>query len=248
MQWFAVKRGRLAYRGRLTRAPLVKWLATREGTAAVEQAVKASGLRFFAAARTRRHFWKVLEREGRGEQLRAALHAEADRFAAVLGHACYAPALPRTQVALHRLVIVPRALLAARARTGVRQRLWSLPCLKDLDEAVRAFLCEQVLIELDRTIERASPSASHPVEGADGWSCIGTDRPYVWVDPMWAGAEWSGHVFMFEFPRAALTSAQRKELDKAVKHLQTGLSALSRLQRDAIVRRAADGLATSSSR
>ena len=248
MYWFQVKRGRLAYRGRLTRAPLAQWLATTDGSAALDKAAKASGLRLFARARTRRHFWKTLDRAGRSEQLRNALHNEADRFAQVLGQACYAPALPRSQVALHRLVIVPRALLAARARAGVRQRLWSLPCLADVDEAVRAFLCEQVLVELDRTIEHASPSVSSPVEGADGWSCIGTDRPYVWVDPLWAGADWSGHVFMFEFPRAALTSVQRKELTAAVKHLQSGLTSLSRLQRDAIVRRAADGLAAGSSR
>ena len=248
MHWFQVKRGRLAYRGRLTRAPLTRWLATAEGIAALENASKASGLRFFAEARTRRRFWKTLDRAGRSEQLSTALHTEADRFALVLGHACFAPALPRAQVALHRLVIVPRALVAARARAGVRQRLWSLPCLADLDEAVRAFLCEQVLVELDRTIEHASPSVSSPVEGADGWSCIGTDRPYVWIDPLWAGEEWSGHVFMFEFPRAALTSAQRKELKAAIQHLQGGLTSLSRLQRDAIVRRAADGLAVGSSR
>lgn len=246
MYWFHVKRSRLAYRGRLTRAPLARWLATAEGAAALEKAATASGLRLFALARTRRRFWKALERAGQSEQLRTALHAEADRFAQVLGQACYAPALPRTHVALHRLVIVPRALLAARARGGVRQRLWSLPCLADVEESVRAFLCEQVLVELDRTIEHASPSPSRPVEGADGWSCIGTDRPYVWVDPLWAGEEWSGHVYMFEFPRAALTSAQRKELQSAVKHLQSGLNGLSRLQRDAIVRRAADGLAAGS--
>jgi hypothetical protein len=248
MHWFQVKQGRLAYRGRLTRAPLARWLATAEGSAVLNDAARASGLRLFARARTRRRFWSVLDRAGRSDQLRTALHNEADRFAQALGQACYAPALPRAQVALHRLVIVPRALVAARARAGVRQRLWSLPCLADLDEAVRAFLCEQVLVELDRTVERASPSVSSPVEGADGWSCIGTDRPYVWVDPLWAGADWSGHVFMFEFPRAALTSAQRKELDAAVKHLQSGLTSLSRLQRDAIVRRAADGLAASASR
>ena len=248
MYWFQVKRGRLAYRGRVSHAPLGRWLATPEGTAALEQAAKASGLRVFARARTRRRIWKTLERAGRSEQFRTALHSEADRFAQVLGQACYAPALPRTQVALHRLVIVPRALLAARARAGVRQRLWILPCLADLDEAVRSFLCEQVLVELDRTIEHASPSVSNPVEGADGWSCIGTERPYVWIDPLWAGTEWSGHVFMFEFPRAALTSAQRKELESAVKHLQSGLQTLSRLQRDAIVRRAADGLAAGSAR
>jgi hypothetical protein len=248
MYWFDVKRGRLTYRGRLSRAPLARWYSTKEGETAVTDAARRAGLRLFAAARTRRALWRALDRAARADTVREALQAEADQFAKVLGQACYAPALPRLQVALHRLVIVPRALLAARARNAVRQRLWNLPAFASVDEAVRAFVCEQVLVELDRAIERASPSASKPVQGSDGWSCIGADRPYVWVDPLWAGADWSGHLVMFEFPRTALTSAQRKELEAAVRQLQQGLSGLSRLQRDAIVRRAADGLAAGSFR
>jgi hypothetical protein len=248
MSWFDVKRGRLNYRGRVSRAPLTEWFSTKEGATRVAEAATSAGFRLFASARTRRALWKALDRAARSESVREALQVEADQFAKVLGQACYAPALPRMQVALHRLVIVPRALVAARARSGVRQRLWNLPPLETVDDAVRAFFCEQLLVQLDRAIERASPSASRPVQGADGWSCIGSDRPYVWVDPLWAGADWSGHLFMFEFPRTSLTGAQRKELDAAVRQLQQGLGGLSRLQRDAIVRRAADGLAAGSYR
>jgi hypothetical protein len=248
MYWFQAKAGRLAYRGRLTRGPFDEWLQTREGAAMLETAAAQSGFRLFAASRTRKRLWRALERAARTEPVRTALQGEAEWFAKVLGQVCYAPALPRTQVALHRLVIVPRALVAARARTGVRLRLWNLPALAGVDEAVRTFLCEQVLVELDRALERASPTAARRVEAAEGWSCVGAHRPYVWVDPLWAGAEWSGHLFMFEFPRTSLSSTQRNELDGAVKHLQNGLTALSRPQRDAIVRRAADGLATAHSR
>jgi hypothetical protein len=248
MHWYFARKGRLAYRGRLTRGPLLAWLASEEGAKAVEAAARRYRYRLFAASRTRRRLWRELERASRHEDVRRALAEEADRFATVLGQASYAPALPRTQVALHRLVIVPRALVAARARIGVRTRLWNLPAFASVDESVKEFFCEQLLIELDLALERASPSASRPIAAADGWSCVGGHRPYVWVDPLWSGPSWSGHIFMFEFPRAGLSGAQRKELDAAVAHLQTGLTTLSRLQRDAIVRRAADGLAAAGSR
>jgi hypothetical protein len=248
MSWFHAKKGRLTYRGRLSQGPFSAWVSSPEGSSTLAGVANASGLRIFAIARTRRRIWRALERAGRSEPLRSLLQTEAERFSAALGEASFAPALPRTQVALHRLVIVPRALVAARARTGIRPRLWNLPVMAQFEEPIRMFFCEQVLIELDRALERASPSASRPTQAADGWSCVGCHRPYVWVDPLWAGAEWSGHIFMYEFPRTGLTGAQRKELDAAVSHLQHGLSALSRLQRDAIVRRAADGLATGHTR
>jgi hypothetical protein len=248
MYWFAAKKGRLEYKGRLTRRPFLAWLATPEGESALDAAARTSGYRLFAAARTRRRLWRALERASQADAVRSALRQEADRFAAALAEASYAPALPRTQVALHRLVIVPRALVAARARAGVRHRLWNLAPLAGVDEAVRAFFCEQLLVELDRALERAAPSASRPIAAADGWSCVGAHRPYVWVDPLWAGPDWGGHIVMFEFPRTALSSAHRKELATAVSQLQNGLTTLSRLQRDAIVRRAADGLATAGSR
>jgi hypothetical protein len=246
MSWFAVKNGQLAYRGRLAREPFDAWLKTRDGKRCLQEA--AGGLRVFATVRARRRLWQPLERAARSEPVRTAIQEEAAQFRAAMTFVSYAPGLPRMHVALHRLVIVPRPLVAARARSGVRRRVWTLPALQAVDESVRAFFCEQLLIEMDRALEAARPSPSKSVQAQEGWSCVGTDRLYTWVDPLFSGAHWSGHFFMYEVPRTALTRAQRKELDAAVAGLQRSLGSLSRLQREALVRTAADGLAPASAR
>jgi hypothetical protein len=247
MSWFAVKRGRLVFRGRLTRDSFALWLKTGEGQARLDVVSAAFRVRAFAAARARRRLWRPLERAARTEPIRTAIRAEAAQFGAAMSHASYAPGLPRLHVALHRLVLVPRALVAARARTGVRQRFWHLPSLAGVDESVRAFFCEQLLIEMDRALEAARPSASRAIPAAEEWSCVGADRRYVWVDPLWSGSHWAGHLFMYEFPRTTLSRAQLKELDSAVAHLQESIGSFSRLQREALLRSAADGLAPASS-
>ena len=246
MSWFGVKRGQLVFRGRLSRDSFVDWLKTGEGQARLDAVSSAFRFRVFGAARARRGLWRPLERAGRTGPLRAAMRDEAVQFGAAMSHASYAPGLPRMHVALHRLVLVPRALVAARARTSVRQRLWNLPSLAGVDESVRAFFCEQLLIEMDRALEIARPSAARAIPAAEGWSCVGAERRYVWVDPLWSGSHWAGHLFMYEFPRTPLSRAQLKELDAAVAQLQESIGSLSRLQREALLRSAADGLAPAS--
>jgi hypothetical protein len=248
MSWFTVKRGRLAYRGRLSRDSYIAWLKTSDGAARLHASASAFRFRALAPARARRALWRPLELAARTEPLRTAIQKEAAHFGAAMAEASYAPGLPRTHIALHRLMLVPRALVAARARTGVRQRLWNLPALAAVDESVRAFFCEQLLIEMDRALEEAKPSAARAVAAAEGWSCVAADRPYIWVDPLWSGAHWAGHLFMYEFPRVALSRAQRKELDGAVAQLQQSIGSLSRLQREALVRTAVGGLTPASAR
>lgn len=244
MDWFVVKQGRLRYRGRLSREPYLAWLKTPEGAKALQAAAGTYRFGLFSTARARRRLWRALETAARTAAVRHAIDEEAAHFGITLAHVGYAPGLPRTHLALHRLVLVPRALVAARARTGVRMRLWHLSAFKAVDESVRAFFCEQLLVELDNAIDTAEPSAKRPVEAGEGWSCVGAERPYVWVDPLWAGEHWVGHVFMYEFPRSGLSRAQRRELDEAVAVLQKSVAMLSKLQRDTLVRLAADGLTT----
>jgi hypothetical protein len=244
MSWFVVKQGRLRYRGRLTRGPYLDWLKTPEGARALEAAARNYRFRPFSVARARGRLWRALDSAARTASVRKAIEQEAIHFGTALGQVSFAPALPRAHVALHRLVLVPRALVAARARMGVRMRLWNLPAFANVDESVRAFFCEQLLIALDSAIDDAAASAKRPVEAGEGWSCVGADRPYVWVDPLWAGDHWLGHVFMYEFPRDGLSRAQRRELDEAVSDLRKSVALLSKLQRNALVRTAADGLAT----
>ena len=77
--------------------------------------------------------------------------------------ASHAPGLPRRTIAFHRLVIVPRTLIAARARTGVRRRLFKSAAFGAVDPRVRDFFCEQLVTELDAAVAENRPSVFRPV-------------------------------------------------------------------------------------
>jgi hypothetical protein len=241
MSWYRVTDGRLAFRGRITREAFASWLETSEGAATLEAAARHLRLRFLARARASRRLWQDLDRLVRTGTLRRALQEEASHFAVAVSGLCYAPALPRTQVALHRLVVVPRTMIAGLARNRVRLRLWHSG-LSPLPDAVRAFFCEQILVEMDTAIRSVQPSVATPVAMDESWVCVASDPDYTWVDPLWSGRRWTGHLVMFEMPRTTLSRAQRKELERAVVSLQKGLEAIGRLQRQSIVRTAVDGL------
>jgi hypothetical protein len=242
MAWFRVTSNRLQYRGRLTRGPFAAWAKTTEGAAAIDERVGKDRLYVFRRTRARRRMWRELETASRSEQVRRAIQDEAGHFATIIVEASHAPALPRRTIALHRLVMVPRTLIAARARAGLRKRLFNSDALRTVDPHVRDFLCEQLLIELDTAIAQSRPSVARPLLTRDTWRCVGRDATYEWVDPMFSGACWSGHFLMFEFPREGFSRKVRKEVDRAVQELQSSLANISHLQRNAIVRTAVDGL------
>jgi hypothetical protein len=241
MSWYRVTNGRLEFRGRITREPFTGWLGTTEGAATRDMTAGLLRLRFMTKARAGRRLWQDLNRLVRTGALRSVFQEETSHFAAAVSGLCYAPSLPRSQLALHRLVVVPRAMIAGRARHGVRLRLWN-SALSPLPDAVRAFVCEQILVEMDTAIRSVEPSAAAPVDMRDGWCCVASDPDYVWVDPLWSGANWTGHLVMYEMPREPLSRARRKELDRAASSLRKTLESLSRVQRQTIVRTAADGL------
>ena len=242
MAWFRVASDRLTYRGRLSRESYAAWAKTAEGSAAI--AARAGQHRFwvFAATRARRRIWRELELAGRDESLSSGIQAAADRFTAQLVETSHAPGLLRRTIALHRLVIVPRTLVAARTRHVVRKRLHSSAPLDTLDSPVRDFFCEQLVVEFDAALAERRPSVPRPVLTHDGWRCVGYDPDYEWVDPMFSGPGWGGHLLMFEFPRDGLSRAARKELDRAVEELRNTLKGLSHAQRHEIMQTAVDGL------
>ena len=240
--WFRVTSNRLQYRGRLSRSRFAAWAKTPEGMAAVNERVARDRLYLFRRTRARRRMWRELDTASRRDQVRQAIQDEAGHFATILVEASHAPGLPRRTIALHRLVIVPRTLVAARARAGLRKRLFKSDALSTVDPYVRDFLCEQLMIELDAAIALSRPSVARPLLTRDTWGCVGRDATYEWVDPMFSGSGWGGHFLMFEFPREGFTRKARKEVDRAVQELQSGLANISHLQRNAIVRTAVDGL------
>ena len=91
---------------------------------------------------------------------------------------------------------------------------------------------------MDAALQKASPSVKRPVEAHDGWACVGVRIGTVWVDPLWAGRDGTGHVFLFEFPRAGLARRDRKAIEKAIDEMSASVSSLSRPQRAALVQSA----------
>jgi hypothetical protein len=243
MGWFHVADGQLNYRGRIGREPFAAWARTPEGEDAIDALARLMRFRLFGRARAaRRQIWRELDSAARSEPLRTAIETEAESFASAMADLCYAEGLPRRQFHLQRLVIVPRALVAGRARPALRRRLWSLPPLLTVDESVRGFFCEQLLTEMDRAIDRARPSLSQPVHAHEEWACVGAERQCIWMDPMWSGPEWLGHIVMYELPRAPLSRRERKELERLILDMQKSLTTMSRTEREGIVRLAVDRL------
>ncbi len=186
--------------------------------------------------------WRELESMARTEPLRELIQVEADRFAAAIVDASHAPGLPRRTIAMHRLVIVPRTIVAARSRTALRRRLFNGEALAPLDARLRDFFCEQLVVELDAAVAAHRPSVQRPLLTQEAWGCVGRNTEYQWVDPVFTGPGWSGHLLMFEFPVQGLSRRARKDLEHAVHDIQNSLANLTHVQRHAIVQMAVDGL------
>ena len=215
----------------------MRWTETKEGTAAITRV--AAGIRFslFGRARAaRRRVWRALEGASRGESLVAAIRLEADHYMEVLAGLSYSDTLPRVHIALHRLVLVPRALIAGRARAALFARLDALPALAGVDESARIFLLEHLVKEMDAALQIGAPSPRRPVHAHDEWACVGMSKGLVWVDPLWTGADGTGHVFMCEFPRAGLSRRDRKAVESAIAGMAASVSSLSVRQRIDMVR------------
>ena len=239
MSWFRVSRGRLVYRGRISRQPFVRWTATKEGAETIDRL--AAGIRFSLFGRkwaARRRAWRALDVAARSATVVAAIAAEADAYMQACAEVSYGDALPRAHVALHRLVLVPRAMAASRARTAMMARLGRIAELCALDVWLRSFLFDQLLSEMDAALQHASPAVAHPVQAHGAWACVGVSGQVQWGDPIWAGPYGMGHVFMYEFPAAGLSRKERKAVQAAINQLETGVASLSRNQRFELARAA----------
>lgn len=240
MGWYKVNDGRVAYVGALTRDRYAAWAATRDGAAAIAEVAKEIGFRLFGRTRAaRKQIWRDITAAAKSEDGRAALQAAADVYLRTITTLAYAQGLPRATVGLRRLVLVPRALVAGRARTDVSARLNRCPAFAARRTAERDFLYEATLAEVDAAVRAAQPSIRRPVQAPDNWVCIGADTRFAWVDQYWSGAGWSGHWFVYELPREPLTRADRKSVEKAVEDLHASLGTLSRERRQALVQLAA---------
>jgi hypothetical protein len=236
--WFKVSDGRLRFRGRITRAPFVEWAATTEGAAAVGAVASQLGFCLLGKTRTaKRRLWRELDATVNSASVKAILAASTDHYLNALTELAYAPALPRIVVALRRLVVIPRTMIAARGRSALNSRLMTCHAYADMNESLRAFLCDRLVLEMDDAIRRAKPSTRRPVGAREAWTCVGLDERFVWIDPLWSGRDWIGHLIMFEMPERT-SRRERREIDEAIERLQGSLPELSQVQRDGTVRSA----------
>lgn len=239
MSWFRVSKGRLEYRGRITKDPFTAWTSTPEGMQAMESAAEGIGFSLFGRQRAaKRQVWRALDSAARAEETIAALRDETHHYLRLLASLAFVQALPRVQVGLHRLVAVPRTMVAGRGYGALCSRLSKVPCLAALDEPIRAFYFEQLLREMDYAFHKAAATPRRPLLIHEGWMCVGVDLDLIWVDPMWSGPGWGGHLFMFENPASGLSRKDLKALESAVADLSRHIASLSRMQRDGLLRSA----------
>jgi hypothetical protein len=243
MAWFKIADGRLRFRGRITHEPIVEWLTSEDGIAAVQAA--ASQIRFALFGRTRaarrrmrREIWSVIDTPA----VRASIAAECDHYLTAWAELAYAPSLPRATIALHRVVVVPRTMILARTLSRVITRLAACPGIADLPDPFKVFFARRILCAMDDAIRHAAPSPRRPVRTQESWACVAVDTDFIWIDPMWSGLEWRGHVTMFEMPATRLQRRERLELEAAIEQWKQTLPTLSRRQRDGTVQVAMDGM------
>lgn len=239
MSWFKVSDGRVVYAGAISRAPYVAWVSTKTGSQAIDDAASRAGFRLFGPARARRQVWREFRDAARSEDGGAALQAAADLYLLTMSNLAYASGLPRTTIGLRRLVLVPRTLASGRARPLIAARLAECQAFAQRPVAERDFLFEAVLLQADAAVRGASPSIRCPIRAVDGWTCIGADTRFAWVDQYWSGPGWSGHWFMYEQPKEPLSRSDRKAVERDAVALQGSLATLSRERRHALVQLAA---------
>ena len=243
MSWYEIADGRLRFRGRITKQPFLDWTASDEGSAEVEAAASQIRFALLGRARTaRRRMCRELQTKASSEAMRSLLAAEANRYLAEWTELAYAPSLPRINVGLQRLVVIPRTMILARTLSALTARLAACRTLDGVSEPFTAYFCRRILRELDDAVLQAKPSAQRPVRALESWACVAVDTSFTWIDPMWSGPEWLGHVLLFEMPPAGLPRRQRAELEATIQRLTNDLSSMSRPQRDGTVRTASAGM------
>jgi hypothetical protein len=237
MSWFKVDDGRVLCSGQISRDPFTAWTVTPEGSAAVVAVAASMRFKLLGKARAARNrIWRQLFSALRSADGRLALQSSADLYVRSLTSLAYAQALPRTTVGLHRLVLVPRAILADRARAAISAQTCHYALFAERPAPERDFLIGAVMAQVDEAMRYAKPTSRKPVRGYDEWVVIGADMNFQWVDRYWSGDGWTGHWFLYERPRTGLSRADRGAIERAVEAMRASVHNLSRERRQALIK------------
>ena len=241
--WVRYRRGRVVYGGRIARAPFAAWLTTPEGGAALDEAAARIRIRLLARARAARRLWRRLAAAARDAQVAAIVQSEMDAYPGRIQELAYAEGLPRAGVDLHRLVVVPRALVNGAAYGALGRRLRAVQTFASLEggDALQDFFVATVISDADAAIAGAAPTVKRPVALGSDWISVGLDGAFVWRLPLLNEPPWDCHHYVLEVTRDPITRAVRKGVAAAVSRIDASLKPLSRVDRNEILRRALRG-------
>ena len=241
--WVRYRRGRVVYGGRIARAPFAAWLTTTEGAAVLDEATSRLRIRFLARTRAARRLWRRLAAAARDRQVVATIQSEMDAYPGRIQEFAYAEGLPCAGIDLHRLVVVPRALVNGAAFGALARRLRAVPAFASLEggDPLHDFFVAKVISDADAAIAGAAPTVKRPVALGREWISIGLDGAFVWRLPLLNEPAWDGHHYVLEVTRDPLTRAVRKGVAAAVGRIDASLQTLSRVDRNEILRRALRG-------
>lgn len=241
--WVRFRWGRVRYRGRITRAPLVAWLETTEGQTTLAHAASQVRVPVFVRARAARRLWRRLAAAARDPEVVAIIQSEIDAYPSRVQEFAYAEGLPRVGVELHRLVVVPRVLINGAAYGAIARRLRSAHAFASLEggDALRTFFLDTLVRHVDAAIAGARPSPKRPLALGSEWMTVGLDNAFAWRVPVLNEPPWDGHHYVLEVTRAPVTRAVRKAVVAAIARFDGSLSSLSRTERNEMLRRALHG-------
>src|SRR5262245_13727527 len=243
MSWFTIADGRLRFGGRVTKDPIKEWLATPEGASAVAEAARRRRFSLFGrTGAARRQMSRALWEAITAPAVRQVIATECEGYVAAWTPLAYAPTLPRVSVEYRRVVVVPRVMIVWRVVSKAMARVGNSVRGPDIPDGFRPFFSQWVLSRMDHAIRKAGPWPRRPLDAKESWACVAVDNETFWVDVLGLGAEWQGHVVMFEMPSPRLSRRDRQSLEDAIAQLSQSLTDLSRAQRDRMVRLAMDAI------
>ena len=243
--WFRLTDGRICFRGQITRAPFDEWLRSAEGAALVARAQREMRFTLFGRERAaRRAIWKAAAAGVSTPSARHAIQLEADKYLALLAGLAYTDALPHVHLDLHRLVVVPRALVDNGIFSSLAKQLDEQPSIATLDRSVRLFLAARLVSEMDSALVGARPRVGRPVPAWEQWASVGLNVEVAWTLPFSAALpERQGHFHVYEVPRGGIARRGRRKIASAIRELDAAVTALSRAERVDILGRVATSLA-----
>ena len=245
MSWFTIADGRLRFGGRVTKDPVREWLASPEGSSAVEEAARRTRFSLFGRTRAaRRRMSRALWEAISAPAVRQVIATECEGYVGAWTPLAYAPPLPRVSVEYRRVVVVPRVMIVWKVASRIMARIAGSIRAADVPDPFPAFFSQWVASRMDLAIQKAGLSPRTPLHAKDSWACVGVDNEMLWVDMFGLGPTWLGHVVLFEMPDARLSRRDRQALEEAIGRLSESLPGLSRMQRDKTVRLAMDAMAS----